>query len=184
LGVRQSLWIRVGRHIPIIFHPCQLEYSLINFDDMSKYTLTKEYSCHDSNNSHVIIAMWIYHVDVWQQCLHLIQHKYINLPRLVPHVLKQKKVFGAFIMNLAPQFQTCLMLQNIMCQQKHILHYHVIRGHCHHGCYNGRQIKHNCNMNLLIKHKWSNIIIIHTIQKSFDKRYFNCSNNIIVKHLL
>jgi len=26
-----------------LFHPCQLEYSLIDFDDMLEYTLTKNY---------------------------------------------------------------------------------------------------------------------------------------------
>jgi hypothetical protein len=39
-----SLQIGARRHIPIIFCPCQLEYSLIDFDDMSKYTMTKIYS--------------------------------------------------------------------------------------------------------------------------------------------
>jgi len=36
-------------------------------------------------------------------------------------------------------------------------------------------------MNLLAKHKWLDIIIIYTLQKKYDKRYFNHSNNIIVK---
>ncbi len=44
--VHESVSLRLGarRHFPIIFHPRQLEYSLIHFDDMSKYTLTKIYS--------------------------------------------------------------------------------------------------------------------------------------------
>jgi hypothetical protein len=46
-----SLWARVWACeqepkgiFQFIFHPCQLKYSLTNFDDMSKYTLTKIYS--------------------------------------------------------------------------------------------------------------------------------------------
>ncbi len=39
-------------------------------------------------------------------------------------------------------------------------------------------------MNLLGKHRWwLDIIIIYKIQKSFDKKYFNRSNNMIVKQL-
>jgi hypothetical protein len=38
-------------------------------------------------------------------------------------------------------------------------------------------------MNLLAKHMWLDIIIIYTIEKSTDKKYFNHSNNIIVKEL-
>ncbi len=85
-----SVWAGAGRHIPIIVHPCQLKYCLINFDDISKYTMTKVYSYHISNNSHIIPTTWICHVDIQQQCLCSIQCKYKNLPRLVPHVLKEK----------------------------------------------------------------------------------------------
>jgi uncharacterized surface protein with fasciclin (FAS1) repeats len=105
--------------------------------------------------------MPLIHVDIQQQCICSIQHKYTNLPRLVCHVLKKKNVFGTFIKNRAPWFQTCLMWQNNICQQKHILHYHIIRGHC-----NGKQVKHSCNMNLSTKHMWSDIIIIYTIIKN------------------
>jgi predicted DNA-binding protein (MmcQ/YjbR family) len=38
-------------------------------------------------------------------------------------------------------------------------------------------------MNLLAKQRWLDIMIIYTIQKSFDKTYFNSSNNLIVKQL-
>jgi hypothetical protein len=95
----------------------------------------------------------------------------------------KKKVFGAFIKNLAPWFQTCFMWQNIIYQQKGILHCHVICGRCHPSRCNGRQVKHSCNMNLSTKHMWSNIIIIHTIQKSSNKRYFDRFNNIIVENI-
>jgi len=61
-----NLWIGAGSYIPIMFHPCQVKYSLIDFNDMSKYTLTKLYSCHIYNNSHVITTTWICHVDIWQ----------------------------------------------------------------------------------------------------------------------
>jgi hypothetical protein len=61
-----SLWARARRRIPIIFHPCQLKYSLTGFDDMSKYTLTKVYSYHVNNNSHVITATWIFHMGIQQ----------------------------------------------------------------------------------------------------------------------
>ncbi len=53
----------------------------------------------------------------------------------------------------------------------------------------GRQLKHGWNMNLSRKHRWyifwwPNIIIIYKIQKSFDKRYFNRSNDMIVKTII
>jgi hypothetical protein len=63
------------------------------------------------------------------------------------------------------------------------MHCHIIHGHCHLGHSNGKQVQHIYNMNLLAKHRWLDIIIIYTIQKSFDKRYFNHSNNIIMKQL-
>jgi hypothetical protein len=44
-------------------------------------------------------------------------------------------------------------------------------------------LPHLC-MNLSTKCRWENIIIIYIIQKSFNKRYFNHSNNIIGKQLL
>jgi hypothetical protein len=37
-------------------------------------------------------------------------------------------------------------------------------------------------MNLLAKHKWLDIIIIYTIQKSSNKKYFDHSNNIIMNN--
>jgi hypothetical protein len=105
-----NLWTTTRKHIPIIFHPCQLKYSLIDFDDMLKYTLTKIYSCHVSDNSHVITTTWICQVDTQQQCLCSIQHKYKNLPRLVPHVLKQK------IYNLAPLLRIMpLGVKHVLC---------------------------------------------------------------------
>ncbi len=58
----------------------------------------------------------------------------------------------------------------------------VTYGHYHFGRCNGRQIEHNYNKKLSKKHKWSDIIL-SIIQKSFDRRYFNHSNNIIVKQL-
>jgi hypothetical protein len=38
-------------------------------------------------------------------------------------------------------------------------------------------------MNLSAKQRWPNIMIIYTIKKYFNKRYFNISNTIIVKQL-
>jgi hypothetical protein len=46
----------------------------------------------------------------------------------------------------------------------------------------GDKLNINYNKNLSTKHKWS-YIILSIIQKSFDRRYFNHSNNIIVKQL-
>ncbi len=42
-----SVWVKAWTYeqkLKSIFHPCQLEYSLTNFDGMSKYILTKVYS--------------------------------------------------------------------------------------------------------------------------------------------
>ncbi len=97
--------------------------------------------------------------------------------------VEAKIIIWCIIKNLAIWFQTCPTWQNIIYQQKHILHCHVIYACCCHGHCNGRQVKHSYNLNLLIKDKWSDIIIIYTIQNSFDKRYFNRFNNIIVKQL-
>jgi hypothetical protein len=81
-----SMWARSRRHIPIIFQPCQLKYSLTYFNDIPKYTLTKIYSCHVNNNSHVIIATWICHMYTQQQCFCSIKCKYRNLLVGVPFV--------------------------------------------------------------------------------------------------
>ncbi len=67
--------------------------------------------------------------------------------------VEAKKVFGTFIKNPTPWFQTCLTWHNIIRQHKHILQYHIIRGDCHPGHCNWTQVKHSYNMNLSTKHR-------------------------------
>ncbi len=47
--------------------------------------------------------------------------------------VEAKNIFGTFITNPTPWFQTCLTWHNIIRQQNHILHYHIIHGDCHPG---------------------------------------------------
>jgi hypothetical protein len=74
-----------------------------------KYIPTTSTIIHTSSLTHGF-ATWTSNNNVFVQ-LNVSTKIY---PRLVPHVLKQKYVFGAFIKNHAPLFHTCLMWQNVI----------------------------------------------------------------------
>ncbi len=74
-----------------------------------KYIPTTSTIIHTSSLAHGF-ATWTSNNNVFVQ-LNVSTKIY---PRLVPHVLKQKYVFGAFIKNHAPLFHTCPMWQNVI----------------------------------------------------------------------
>jgi hypothetical protein len=97
-----SVWARILKNIPKIFHLCQLEYSLKNSNDMSKHSPNKIYIPTHHHKIHVIIIMWIHHMDIWWQYLCSNKCEYKIPPGFVPHVFNHKKVLVAFLKRSCP----------------------------------------------------------------------------------
>jgi len=190
-----SLWVGAGRHIPIIFHHVIWNipwHILMTFQNIPWQKYIPPHQPKFMSSMPCGFVTWTFDNNVFV-------HSNINIEFYqgwCPMSWSKKNVFSTFIKNLAPWFQTCPMWQNIIWQHKHILHYqHNIQIFLPHHLWSlslwplyGKQIKHGWNMNLSTKHKWYifwwlDIIIIYKIQKKIDKRYFNYSNNMIVKQL-
>jgi hypothetical protein len=89
MNMNMNLWTEVGRNIPNICHPCQMEYSLIDFMTCQNILWQTNIPPHQHKLTHCHC-----HMDL---PLCSIKCEYITLPRFVPHVLKHKKVYGAFL---------------------------------------------------------------------------------------